>query len=67
MHERLGDIFRGTSYIFMEEGGEMQNLMSNKKWSSEILADEKTFFRGKVTRQNVTCEIFLHSLKIILN
>ena len=34
-----------------------------EKRSSEILADEKTYFLGKVTWKSVTCEIFHDSLQ----
>jgi len=37
------------------------------KMSSEILADEKTYFLGKVTWKSVTCKIFLDSLKKFWN
>jgi len=37
-----------------------------KKRSSEIFADEKTYFLGKVTWKNITCKIFLDNLKNFL-
>src|SRR6218665_3153965 len=40
--------------------------MTIKKRSSEILADEKTYFLGKITWKSVTCEIVFFSLKTFL-
>ena len=46
VHERLGDVFREKCKIRVK----FLNLGSmTKKKSSEILADEKTYFWGKVT------------------
>ena len=54
-------------YIFREEEGgnvkfdvKFRNLQS---MTPKLLADEKTYFWGKVTWKSVTCKIFLNSLK----
>jgi len=64
-------MFLGKMYIFREnEGGKckiccqiLKFWIDDSKRSSEILADEKTYFLRKVTWKSVTCEIFLDSLK----
>jgi len=69
VHERLGDVFRGKcTYLRKKKGKHVKfdvkfrNLESmTKNRSSEILADEKTYFLGKVTSKSVTCEIFLEN------
>ena len=67
VHERLGDVFRGKcTYLRKKKGKHVKfdvkfrNLESmTKNRSSEILADEKTYFLGKSHRKVSLAKFFL--------